>query len=376
MQVFGRVVNWREWLLGEDAKQQRYVLRTGLALSTYMTLATVAEIAHLNRLAPLQSVRMLQVISVLVGLLSYALVRSGVSRHYRDPGLTVWQMGVGILVSAWAYSEFAPIRGGMLAFQIGIVTFGAFNLPRQDLLRFSAFVVVLMTGVMATMHHLQPDRFPLGVELANGVMFLGLQPIAVVLGNQFGAMNAKLKLQRTELIDALATIRELAGRDELTGLANRRKAMACLNQSVQEFERSGASCVVVLVDLDHFKQINDSYGHNVGDKVLKRFSDLAKECLTACEVKARWGGEEFLFLSWQSTVQDVRLAMARLRQRLQEQPAVDEGRSIGIDFSAGLAVLREGDTVEKLILYADEALYQSKAHGRGCDTIHGQTVST
>ncbi|HET8869696.1 MAG TPA: GGDEF domain-containing protein, partial [Aquabacterium sp.] len=214
------------------------------------------------------------------------------------------------------------------------------------------------------------------VEWANFVLLVGLQPIAVVLGNQFGAMRNSLKRHRAELQDALQTIRELACRDELTGLYNRRQAVTVLDQLIRNAERHATACTLALIDLDHFKQINDQHGHRVGDDALKAFASQAQETFRGSELIARWGGEEFLVLMPQTDTDGACRALARLRDRLQSHSVSPEVPDLRVCFSSGVTSLRVPDQVEHVLQRADEALYQSKRNGRGRDTVHAENMST
>ncbi|MDE2077464.1 MAG: GGDEF domain-containing protein [Burkholderiales bacterium] len=367
---------WVNLLLGHDPKQQRYVVRTGLAVVTYGIVGTVGEIAVADGLVETFPVRMFEALAVLASLLSYALVRSGWSKRFHDPGLTLWQMGFGSLLATWCYPYFDQVRGSLIALQLGIVMFGTFNLSRYHLWRFSVFVVLCMGSIMWWSNHQYPARYPASIEWVYFVMFVGLQPIAVVLGNQFGAMRTSLKRHRAELQDALQTIRELASRDELTGLYNRRQAVSVMEQWIRNAEQHAAVCSLAMIDLDLFKQINDDHGHHVGDEALKAFTAEAQETLRGSELIARWGGEEFLVLLPRTDTEGARHAMARLRERLKFHQISAETPALRVCFSSGVTDLRAGDQLESVLQRADQALYQAKRQGRGRDVVHVENMST
>jgi len=155
--------------------------------------------------------------------------------------------------------------------------------------------------------------------------------------------------------------------DSLTGLANRAALMASGDAEVAEAQLSGRPVAVVLFDLDHFKSINDNYGHLVGDGVLCQFADVAVSCIRASDLIGRIGGEEFA-----AVIPDVEadgaLAFAeRVRKTFAASTAVIDGKGLNTTVSAGIAVAAAHEFVEgleELLERADRALYAAKAAGR------------
>lgn len=360
----------RRLLLGNDSKQQRYVMRTCLAVLGYMAGFVVVEIALAHGLVDAFRVRLYEVIATLGALVSYFVVRMGWTLRSTDPALTALQMSFASLLATLSYAMFDKIRGVLVAVQMAVVVFGTFNLRRRALLRFSAAVVVVMGGTMLVMNAWHPQRFPSEMEWVHFVVLLGLQPSVVVMGGHFGAMRAQLKKNRADLQAAVLRIQDMASRDVLTGLYNRRHALDMLDHLGKARERLPSPCTLVLVDLDHFKLVNDSFGHGVGDEVLKHFATQAQEILRGSELIARWGGEEFLLILPNTAVDGALVALERLRIAVQTRPIVAAKTSLTINFSSGLADLKLGEPADCAIQRADVALYQSKATGRGRDTVH------
>lgn len=356
-------------LLGDEPRQQRYVLRTFLAILAYLSGVVVVEVALYFHLVSRSHVRMYEVAAIVASVVSYVAVRSGWSQRFQDPALTLLQMRFASMYAAWAYVMFDQIRGALLAIQMAVVVFGTFNLPRRELWRFSAFVTLVMGGCMAGMHHLAPERFPLAQEVVHFIVLLSLQPSAVVMEMQFGAMRTRLKQQRHSLQEAVDRIQELASRDALTGLYNRRHATELMDHWLKTLDRVPRPCTVVLIDLDHFKQINDRFGHQVGDEVLKGFAQQAREVLRGSELIARWGGEEFLLLLPETGVDGALVALERLRAGLMSRQVATAHADVKVNFSSGVTSLNPGGLPEQVLHRADTALYQSKARGRGRDTI-------
>lgn len=172
------------------------------------------------------------------------------------------------------------------------------------------------------------------------------------------------RLERNRLL------RNLAETDPLTGIANRHRATKALNRFLDLAQRQEQPLCLAVIDLDRFKQINDSYGHEVGDRVLKRIAGILQQHLRSDDVVARWGGEEFLVGMYGMT-QDQ--ALERLNQVLevvrQETFAQITSDLLHLTFSAGIAVMPEhGSDLQSLYRAADAAMYRAKAEGR--DRIH------
>lgn len=357
-------------LLGQGSKQQRYVLRTLLAVMAYLAGCLVLEIALAYGLVDRGRVRFYEFVSVAGSLISYAAVRMGWTLRSADPGLTAWQMSFASVLATASYALFDQIRGVLVAVQMAVVVFGTFNLRRRALLRFSVGVVSAMGATMWFMHQVSPHRFPMEMELVHFFVLLGLQPSVVVMGGHFSAMRTQLKKNRADLEAAVLRIQEMASRDVLTGLYNRRHVLDYLDHMSKGLSRLSTPCTLALLDIDHFKAINDSLGHGVGDDVLKNFALQAQEILRGSELIARWGGEEFLLVLPNTTLDGALVAVERLRMALQNWHVTEKDPGLRVNFSSGLVDLKVGEPIDQAIHRADVALYQSKATGRGRDTVH------
>jgi diguanylate cyclase (GGDEF)-like protein len=139
-----------------------------------------------------------------------------------------------------------------------------------------------------------------------------------------------------------------------------------LVQQVKQAERVGRGFSLCILDLDHFKQINDSFGHGVGDEVLRSFADLARRKLRETDALARWGGEEFLLLMPDTTVDQALLVVQRMRAGLTDLHVADALPELRLTFSAGLTEFQFDEALETTIERADRLLYQAKSEGRNC----------
>ena len=169
----------------------------------------------------------------------------------------------------------------------------------------------------------------------------------------------------------------LATRDVLTGLVNRAHFLDLANEAFDEAKRTGSPVSLIILDLDHFKRINDTYGHAVGDEVLRQFATIATAMLRRTDHLARIGGEEFALTLKNTGPKDAMVIAEKLRQAMAEHRA---DNIPDFTISVGLATLEPGDkAVEDLLRRADTALYEAKRRGRDrvaiFDSLLGQPMS-
>ncbi len=163
----------------------------------------------------------------------------------------------------------------------------------------------------------------------------------------------------------------LALTDGLTGLYNRRHATKRLEEEIARARRNNTGLCVAMCDVDHFKAINDEFGHGAGDHVLQQIAASLTEYVRRNDVVARWGGEEFLVIFSEIKLTAARIVAERLRGRLANTDQV-EGGPEQISVSIGLSMLRPGVTGDALIEEADQALYRAKARGRNRVEVAGE----
>ncbi|MGC9455465.1 MAG: GGDEF domain-containing protein [Phycisphaerae bacterium] len=189
------------------------------------------------------------------------------------------------------------------------------------------------------------------------------------VNNDLSNITRELHRKNRELQHAKEEIETLARTDGLTGLLNRQYFMAELDRAVSAARRHGRELSVVMADLDHFKNINDTFGHQAGDAVLRRFARLLAENSRKEDTLCRYGGEEFICATPDTDRESAAAFAERVRRALADShiPRI-EAR---ITASFGVASLREHDTLHSLIKRADEALYAAKDAGRNRVNVAG-----
>ncbi|HTF99724.1 MAG TPA: GGDEF domain-containing protein [Nitrospirota bacterium] len=194
----------------------------------------------------------------------------------------------------------------------------------------------------------------------------------VLIQNTSGAVEGGIEIftdlsAESAALERLADVEKMAFIDSLTGLANRRFAEITLKARLEELQRYGWGFSVVFIDIDNFKDINDRYGHDVGDDVLRTVAKTLQNSVRSFDLVSRWGGEEYVAII--ANVDAEKLVSMANRCRSLVQQSVHAGSAARVTISLGATIARLGDTEETLIKRADELMYKSKASGKNCVTM-------
>jgi diguanylate cyclase (GGDEF)-like protein len=169
---------------------------------------------------------------------------------------------------------------------------------------------------------------------------------------------------RKELVELAQAHEHAARTDELTGLSNRRDMQHRLSEEFSRYQRSGHHFSIALIDLDLFKHINDEYGHDAGDNVLRDFAVLMQSVIRQTDVAARWGGEEFLVLLTDTSLLPALTLAERLRYKVARHEFSFAGDIMPVTMSAGVCSIAKAGSVDELLKQADLYLYSAKESGR------------
>lgn len=174
-------------------------------------------------------------------------------------------------------------------------------------------------------------------------------------------LHDEIEKEQSQLLQSNAHLLALSNTDKLTGIANRRLFQEQLESFVERFERNRKTFSVLLLDIDYFKKVNDTYGHLVGDVVLKELAQLLTSFSRSQDILARYGGEEFVVLLPNVEVHECDEIAWAFNKAVQEKqwPEIKN-----LTISIGVATFKEGYTANKVLEYADQALYKSKQDGR------------
>lgn len=352
------------FFLTTDPQQRLRIKRSLLAAQVYGVCVVLIVIAIAANMIDLRAGSVLAIGIVVSCAAVYGFLRSGLNLRFSDPSLAMPQILAAVVWIAGAYGTFNESHGATLILLALVLVFGIFTVDLRQARICAVFIVLLMGAVMTYKSQTSPSIYPVKVELMHFVFLLVSVPAITTLALQIARMRQRLQKQNVELGGALARIQELATRDELTGLINRRQMHLVLQQQAVMGNRSKDTFSVALLDLDFFKRVNDTYGHGVGDEVLRNFSAEAQRVLRVSDVVSRWGGEEFLLMMPEIPPGEPTIGIERLRDALTHLQISATVPDLRVSFSAGITTYRPGETMDAAIERADRGLYQAKAAGR------------
>ena len=159
-------------------------------------------------------------------------------------------------------------------------------------------------------------------------------------------------------------IEDMASTDKLTGMLNRQVFTILMDKLMADCARSPRPLSILMIDLDHFKRINDQHGHAVGDQVLCLVADVLQQSLRKSDVAVRWGGEEFLVVLDNCALDEAGLIAEKIRERIAQAPLAVDDKVLVVEASVGVSQLRPDETLDQAIQRADDGLYQAKRGGR------------
>jgi diguanylate cyclase len=351
-------------VLGTEHKQRLRLARSLGAMGVYAVCLLLELAAVGYGLAKASHVAMLTAVISLGLLVFYIALRSGWSQRMKDPALTMPQMVFSMLSLMLAYGINPRLHGVVPMLMALVLVFGAFILPPQRCRQLGWLsVAALASGIVGAVITGR-EVFEFRVQAFDLLFCALVLPTIANLAGQLSALRSQQQRQKHELRAALEQVRQLATHDELTGLPNRRQAQELLAHEERKALRGQASVCCCLIDIDYFKQVNDTKGHHAGDLALQLFSRTLGSALRAGDVLARWGGEEFMLLMPSTTLAEATQVMARLRERCADARHWVQQPDLQVTFSAGLSALVAGEPSQQLVARADAALYKAKRQGR------------
>ena len=277
--------------------------------------------------------------------------------------LTVVQpnFGVRFLISSWGSAAFYLLtarilaRGGLQGFPV-------------------RYLVALSAGAHGVFLLMRPLVFRLGDALAPGADIVLALPQLIVLESIIASVLIGFGILMLTNEFTTSALRRLAEMDSLTSVFNRRAFLTLLDKALSQARRTESELHVLVIDLDHFKRINDTWGHKCGDDVLRHFVGLAASCLRNEDVMGRLGGEEFAIVLPSANAAGAAAVAERLRALVASQPAMTEHGPITLTVSVGVTQCVMDESSETALQRADQAMYRAKELGR--NQVHLQQAPT
>ncbi|UCH10988.1 MAG: diguanylate cyclase [Fidelibacterota bacterium] len=324
-----------------QAPDERRRARLLANLSVVIFLLILLSIIIRQSLAPYDSLAaFLPTLAALITqTVTYTLARS----RYHFAGALFFVI-IGCLVSLWRI--IAVPNDAAPAIMILPLLIGSILLPMRTIM---ILYFVVLAGLLSL-----PVFIPeLAYKYTLTAFIMVLISIAIILIGKHHRNNLEADRQRD--------LQELATLDPLTALFNRRRFSEFLQHEIERAKRYSANLSVIMFDIDHFKKINDTFGHQEGDGVLKAFSRRIKSIIRESDLVARWGGEEFMILAVNTDAKNAEAIAEKIRSDIETQEFLNKTQ---FTVSAGVAQFRITDTAESLIERVDQALYTAKNGGR------------
>jgi diguanylate cyclase (GGDEF)-like protein len=290
-----------------------------------------------------------------LAVLFYLMVRTGLNRRFADPSLATEQTAAAILFLAYIMYHAPSARESLTLFYLVVLLYGALRLSAARLAALSALALAAHAAVLHLSYQRDEDYMDVDSALAEFAVLMVTLPWFAAMGGYVNRLRTRLAESNRRLEGAFERIREIAIRDELTGTYNRRFLLEGLARELARAGRSGGGFSVCIIDVDHFKAVNDTLGHAGGDEVLKRVAEIAGRGLRGIDVFGRFGGEEFLLLLPDTDRAGASVVAERIRAAVAAETRVTV--TIGVAQYAG-------DGAAAVLARADQALYRGKAAGR------------
>jgi len=361
-------------VLGTDPHLRRHVLMVLLTLQPYaVSVGVILHSKHLGLMDP-HMARVLVAWGILTFLTVYALVRSGWSQRFADPVLTFPHALISITQCMAAYAQLGDHRANVMILIAQTIVLSMFRLKPIQVLMLGLFTIVSLAACVLGLAITDPGRYPASSGWTHFVVGGSTLLTLSLIGKWVSDIRVRIGRQARELQEAVDTVKQMATTDMLTGALNRRMMTDLAENELRLIERMGTPLCVALIDIDHFKHINDHFGHHAGDAVLRGLAQHAQNQIRQVDKFGRWGGEEFLLMLPSISSVDAMSAVERLRVSV-ETLSYPGYPDLHITFSAGLAQAKPGETLEHLVERADEALYEAKRQGRN-RCLHAQMELT
>lgn len=351
---------------GDDPSQAIRIRRFFIAVSAYiiwLLLIIYCYYLGLIRLS-IWLACLFYSIFIVFNIVIYALLRTGLNRKFADPSLTFVQMAAATLGAMFVIYFTDQVRSLMLLIYFMTFIFGVFRFSTRQFFSFALFTLCSYGLVVLALFYNHPEKVDTRIEILQLLVFGTVLFWFSIIGSYISSLRNRLSAANRKLGHAITTIEALAIHDDLTQVFNRRHMFQELQRVKSLADRSGIPFSIAIFDLDHFKQVNDTFGHQKGDDVLKKLvQDVAGE-LRDTDIIARYGGEEFIVIMPGTDISGGVECAQRIQKRVCSARFAGFPESFHVTISTGITSYQPVESIDEMIYRADNALYRAKANGR------------
>jgi len=336
-----------------------------LAASAYAMCLPLLLIANLLGLVQIRVVAEVALVALAVNVVLFVIFRSGYNERFEDPSLTWLQIILAIGVVMYAAYHFDSNRVIPLMITLVVLSFGAFRFTTRQFIMASLLVLAAYAAVINMLMWNKPQVVNVWLEAFQWITLAFVVPCFAMVGGRLSEMRQRLRRTNDDLSSALATIQTMATHDTLTSLPNRAYFNEALGHAIAQSQRRDQPLGLFFMDLDRFKNINDTLGHGVGDRVLQEAASRLRRSVRASDLIARLGGDEFVLLveEFRDTAHLAEIANKVLHAF--EPAFVADGHELALSASIGVCTYpQDGSDAQELVSNADIAMYRAKEQGR------------
>ena len=366
----------------QEQETQKYqnlrARRLGMSFASYMVTLSIVIYCWWQGMIPFRLVAEFLVACLLINSVFWYLIHTGRNLKFRDPSMTSVQMIVSLLPPLWvmAFLDAGQARAIFLLIAIVPMLFGILALSTRQFIMVGLWFCGLYGLLLLGLWVYRPHVLNSELEILQTVAFLLVMAEITVIGGFISGLRGKLRQRNRELGAAMEQIRELVNVDSLTGVYNRRRLFEVIHEESSRYSRSPGSFSICLLDIDHFKQVNDTYGHQAGDIILKAVAQGVAGDLRTIDCFGRYGGEEFLIVLPQTPLDGARIKAERVLARVASLKFPLIGDDFQVTVSIGVAEYHNDETTDDTLQRADKALYEAKDAGRNVVRVATRDVPT
>ncbi len=352
-------------LVPKDQHQILRMRRTLMATGSGLVLTAIVVLSMSQGMVDLALPYFILLYTLIwLGNLCFPLMISyDINLLFKDPSLTIPQLIWHTFTNTISIYLVPELQNVFLMHYLLVVLFGAFRMQRRGFFIVGGFILLCYTTVMVA-HQVGGEGAPFRQQTLSGLVFVFMLVGVSIIGTEISSLRWALKKRNAEMNELMKQAKEQAITDDLTGLYNRRYLMDILRRQQALACRGGGDFSLCFVDLDHFKQVNDRYGHKAGDEVLQTFADIARNSVREVDFVARLGGEEFVLVLVGTPLEGARQVAERLRLSMEAArlDILDPGHIVTA--SVGVTQYRPKEQIEETMHRADIAVYAAKNRGR------------
>ena len=360
-------------------KQTLRMRRHAMAFATYLVPMSLVVLCWSQGLLPEKVIYHFAVFVFAINFTILFLIQKNINLKFSDPSLTALHITVSCLPALYVmyFLELGHARAIFMLVLVLAVIYGILELDTRGFLMACLWILSLYVLLIIVLWAKKPEVLDPSLEWIQIIAFSLVLFSMSVIGGYISNLREKLRSRNQELQKAIEKIDKLVSIDPLTEVSNRRRLFEVLTQETNRCNRGEALFSICLFDIDHFKQVNDTYGHMAGDEILCHIACRISKNIRNIDTFGRYGGEEFLLVLPQTPLAGAAVKAEKVRCQVAGLRFPDISGDLGVTVSIGLARYRPPEDIDTTLLRADRALYAAKANGRNrVETEKNQTAVT